>query len=40
MKYSDIKGLTPAQIQSKYTAGQAVQFELGANIPTGFLGRG
>ena len=71
MKYSDIQGLTPAQIQSKfalpntpthycfvnvpsgtqmyagivgenygYTAGQAVQFELGANIPTESFGSG
>ena len=71
MKYSDIQGLTPAQIQSKfalpntpthycfvnvpsgtqmyagivgknygYTAGQAGQFELGANIPTESFGSG
>lgn len=71
MKYSDIQGLTPAQIQSKfalpntpthycfvnvpkgtqmyagivgenywYTAGQAVQFELGTNIPTESFGGG
>ena len=71
MKYSDIQGLTPAQIQSKfalpntpthycfvsvpkgtemyagivgenygYTAGQAVQFELGTNIPTESFGAG
>lgn len=71
MKYSDIHGLTPAQIQSKfalpntpthycfvnvpkgiqmyagivgenygYTAGQAVQFELGTNIPTESFGVG
>ncbi len=71
MKYSDIQGLTPAQIQSKfalpntpthycyvnvpsgtqmyagivgenygYTAGQAVQFELGSNIPSSSFGSG